>query len=73
MDGANSTSSPGADGPEGEQEKPKNVMVLAATNRPQDIDEALRRRLEKRVYIPLPSEVGRKQMLEINLKDLDKD
>lgn len=46
-------------------------MVLAATNRPQDIDDAFRRRLEKRVYIPLPTEIGRKQLFEINLRGED--
>ena len=45
-------------------------MVLAATNRPWDLDEALRRRLEKRIYIPLPNEKGRLELLKINLKDL---
>ena len=45
-------------------------MVLAATNRPQDLDEALRRRLEKRIYIPLPSYAGLKTLFEINLKGL---
>ena len=41
----------------------KVVMVLAATNFPWDIDEALRRRLEKRIYIPLPSEDGRESLV----------
>ncbi|CAG0914517.1 unnamed protein product [Notodromas monacha] len=48
----------------------KVVMVLAATNFPWDIDEALRRRLEKRIYIPLPSDVGRETLLKISLKEV---
>ncbi|XP_060609525.1 katanin p60 ATPase-containing subunit A1 [Anolis sagrei] len=49
----------------------KMVMVLAATNFPWDIDEALRRRLEKRIYIPLPSAKGREELLRINLRELE--
>jgi len=46
----------GVTGATGQDDDPtKMVIVLAATNFPWDIDEALRRRLEKRVYIPLPS------------------
>jgi SpoVK/Ycf46/Vps4 family AAA+-type ATPase len=30
-----------------------------ATNRPQELDEAVRRRLSKRLYIPLPSSAAR--------------
>ena len=45
-------------------------MVLAATNRPWDLDEAIRRRLEKRVYIPLPTAVGREALFKINLKSI---
>ncbi|XP_024146181.1 katanin p60 ATPase-containing subunit A1 isoform X2 [Oryzias melastigma] len=55
-----------------ENEDPsKMVMVLAATNFPWDIDEALRRRLEKRIYIPLPSTKGRVELLRINLRELE--
>ena len=42
------------------------VMVLAATNFPWDIDEALRRRLEKRIYIPLPTLEGREALLKVS-------
>uniref|UniRef100_A0A4W5MTQ6 Katanin p60 (ATPase containing) subunit A 1 n=1 Tax=Hucho hucho TaxID=62062 RepID=A0A4W5MTQ6_9TELE len=47
-----------------ENEDPSK-MVLAATNFPWDIDEALRRRLEKIIYIPLPSAKGRVELLEL--------
>ena len=59
MDGVGSTSSAGANADQDDDTAKKNVMVLAATNRPQDLDEAIRRRLEKRIYIPLPTDKGR--------------
>ncbi|TKR93757.1 hypothetical protein L596_008158 [Steinernema carpocapsae] len=48
----------------------KTVLVLAATNFPWDIDEALRRRLEKRIYIPLPEAPDRVQLLRIALEEV---
>jgi len=72
MDGVNIISSSGADD-KNNAAKPKTVMVLAATNRPFDLDEAIRRRLEKRIYIPLPSTEGRRKLFEINLKDVSKE
>jgi katanin p60 ATPase-containing subunit A1 len=46
----------------------KLVIVIAATNFPWMLDEALRRRLEKRIYIPLPDDLGRRELLNINLR-----
>eukprot|EP00850_Spirogloea_muscicola_P002952 SM000011S19130 [mRNA] locus=s11:1064140:1066609:- [translate_table: standard] len=52
-------------------ENGKAVMILAATNFPWDIDEALRRRLEKRIYIPLPDLASREELIFINLKGVE--
>ena len=71
MDGVGVVSSAGANSEQDQEQASKNVMVLAATNRPWDLDEAIRRRLEKRIYIPLPTAIGRKQLFEINLKGIE--
>ncbi|CAB0010863.1 unnamed protein product [Nesidiocoris tenuis] len=60
MDGINSIS--------GEE---KIIMVLAATNHPWDIDEAFRRRFEKRIFIPLPDDETRIALLKLCLKNLE--
>ncbi|KAG2385468.1 hypothetical protein C9374_003283 [Naegleria lovaniensis] len=49
------------------------VVVIAATNRPFDLDPALRRRFQKRIYIPLPAENERKSLFRINLEGVESD
>jgi len=66
MDGVNTSSSANANEQQ-EEEQRKIVMVLGATNRPWDLDDALRRRFEKRIYIPLPNEKGREECFKLNL------
>lgn len=39
-------------------------MIVGATNRPHEIDEAARRRLVKRIYVPLPCKMARKTMIQ---------
>jgi len=47
----------------------KRVLVLGATNMPYNLDQAVRRRFDKRIYIPLPDAAARTEMLKIHLKD----
>ena len=46
------------------------VMVLGTTNKPWDLDEAMRRRLERRIYVPLPDDSAREAMLRSNTQRL---
>jgi vacuolar protein-sorting-associated protein 4 len=45
----------------------KGVLVLGATNLPWEIDPAVRRRFERRIYISLPDEHSRKEIIRHHL------
>ena len=47
-----------------------SVLTLATSNRPWDLDEAMRRRLERRIYVPPPDSNGREAMLKIHTAGL---
>lgn len=64
MDGVTAAVGESANG-----EQPQ-VIVLGATNFPWQLDDALIRRLEKRIYIPLPDKAGRLHLLRINLQQV---
>ncbi|MCK4636341.1 MAG: CDC48 family AAA ATPase [Methanomicrobia archaeon] len=49
-----------------------DVVVIAATNRPEDIDEALRRpgRFDREIEIRMPDKNGRKEILQIHTRSM---
>ncbi|XP_019181839.1 PREDICTED: protein SUPPRESSOR OF K(+) TRANSPORT GROWTH DEFECT 1-like [Ipomoea nil] len=47
----------------------EKVLVLAATNTPYALDQAIRRRFDKRIYIPLPDLRARQHMFKVHLGD----
>jgi SpoVK/Ycf46/Vps4 family AAA+-type ATPase len=49
--------------------KPQRICVLGATNRIQDIDEAILRRMPKKFPVPLPNAAQRNRIFKLILKD----
>lgn len=62
--------SPSPSSTSGDPAKSQLVMLLATTNAPWDLDPAIRRRLEKRVLIPLPDTHARTEMFRLHLRDI---
>lgn len=47
----------------------QKVLILAATNTPYALDQAIRRRFDKRIYIPLPDLKARQHIFKVHLGD----
>ncbi|KAI1315630.1 hypothetical protein EDD11_000583 [Mortierella claussenii] len=46
----------------------RGIVIMASTNRPYELDDAVLRRLPRRVLVDLPSEQAREQILNVYLK-----
>ena len=42
----------------------ERILVIGSTNKPHELDEAVRRRLQKRLYIPLPNSDSRRELIK---------
>ncbi|MFN2590083.1 MAG: 26S protease regulatory subunit, partial [Actinomycetota bacterium] len=53
----------------------RNILILAATNAPWDVDEALLRpgRFDRRIFVPPPDEQARRSILEVLLRSVPTD
>lgn len=60
------------DGMSGENEK---VLILAATNMPWDVDDAMKRpgRFDRQIFVPPPDAPARAEMLQVKLRDVPTD
>jgi transitional endoplasmic reticulum ATPase len=49
-----------------------DIVVIAATNRPEDVDEALRRpgRFDREIEIGMPNKYGRKEILQVHTRSM---
>lgn len=47
------------------------VVVIAATNRLEDLDEAVLRRFESKIYVGVPDRESREQLVLRNLQGID--
>lgn len=53
----------------GRGDEEARVLLLGATNLPYSLDQAVRRRFDKRIHIPLPEARDRSEMFKIHLGD----
>lgn len=51
--------------------KGERVLIIGATNKPWDLDEAIISRFQRKIYVPLPDSKARKSIFKIHLEGAD--